>query len=262
MRIAVLGAGPAGLFAVHAAITRHQVDLFSLGFKSQLYGAQYLHEPIPGLITKVGRIRYELRGTTEQYREKVYGPGQNDLSVSPERYLGASRAFDIRLAYDDAWKLYSRRIQKAWVDDLWVRNHLDLYDLIISTVPAHNICLDREWHNFHVRQAYAIGDAPELDARCPVTVPEGSVVCNGEDDPAWYRASNIFGYRTAEWPYFAKASDVPANATLIAKPLKTDCDCWGGKVLRLGRYGAWSKDELSHMAYYRTKEYLDEEKPS
>jgi len=51
MRIAVLGCGPAGLMSAHAAMvaTESEADLaiFSTKRKSPLYGAQYLHQPIP-----------------------------------------------------------------------------------------------------------------------------------------------------------------------------------------------------------------------
>lgn len=268
MRIAVLGAGPAGLFAAHAVTEAGwKPEIFSICQVSQLYGAQYLHSPIPGLTPEEPeQVSYLLHGSAEEYRAKVYGPRQG-VTVSPEVMPEDHFAWDIRAAYRRAWTAYRPLIQPRFIDVAWIEKAVQDFDLVISTVPAKILCTDGR-HVFPSQRAWAIGDAPDLGVRCSIKVPRNTVVCNGKDYPSWYRAANVFGYRTAEWPYsgsndtlpkFAKGKGVPMNAKLIHKPIATNCDCWGDKVLRLGRYGAWNKNALSHTAFYQVKEYFNEQ---
>lgn len=258
MKIAILGSGPAGLFAAHAVAERWRPRIFSFGPKSRLYGAQYLHEPIPELSSgDPVRISYFLRGTVAEYRTKVYGPHRK-VQVSPETLAGDGNGWDIRTTYDAAWDLYSKYIVPCIVNPEWIEEAVKEFDLVINTVPAVSICKNGE-HRFLSQRVWAIGDAPDLGVKCPVVeTGENTVVCNGAKEPTWYRAANIFRYRTVEWPHATRNKYLPPKAKLIRKPIGTDCDCWGEKVLRLGRFGAWSKNALSHTAFYRTKEYLDE----
>lgn len=258
MRVAILGAGPAGLFAAHAVAERWRPHIFSYGGKSRLYGAQYLHAPIPGL-TKEGpeRINYFLRGTVAEYRIRVYGPHRK-VTVSPEVMAGHGDGWDIRSTYDVAWDMYSKYVAHCVVTPEWLKEAIQEFDLVISTVPARAIC-DNIYHRFISQRVWAIGDAPDLGVECPpVDTGSNTVICNGMKAPAWYRAAEIFGYRTVEWPLSTQTKHVPQKATLIRKPIATDCDCWGNKVLRLGRFGAWNKNALSHTAFYSVKEHLDE----
>ena len=51
MIVAILGCGPTGLVAAHACAMKHiPFVIFSKKRKSFLFGSQYLHEPIPGVI--------------------------------------------------------------------------------------------------------------------------------------------------------------------------------------------------------------------
>lgn len=266
MKVAVLGSGPAGLFAAFAVNSSgdHEVNIFSLGEKSRLYGAQYLHRPIPGL--RCGDpvlVQYRLQGSAETYRAKVYGNEAEDVEVSPDLLDSEHKAWDIRAAYEDAWGMYSWCINKVRIGPRWVRTALKKYDLIISTIPAPRICMRPEQHKFRYQDVYASGDAFDLGITCKVHIPENTVICNGQSIPHWYRASRIFGYRTAEWPLSTTPWLLPAEVKRVRKPISTNCDCWGGRVLRLGRFGAWDKKAYSDMAYHRVKEYLnDEQGPS
>lgn len=254
MKIAILGSGPAGLFAAHALTDAgYDFRIFSMGKKSHLNGAQYLHRPIPGLSAPAdqSKVSYQLRGTVDEYRLKVYGP--RPVTVSVETLIGEHTAWDIRTAYDTAWALYSSAITAGFVTSRQAWELVDEYDLVISTIPATSLCADRYFHQFPSSSVRVAGDAPGLGIRCPIEVDEGTIVCNGLASPSWYRAANVFGHRTVEWP----SHDVFHDAALIRKPISTNCDCGGKKVLRLGRFGTWDKKELAHMAYYKTKEYLD-----
>lgn len=244
-RAAVLGCGPAGLFAAHALVDAGwDVTVYSNRRRSEMFGAQYLHAPVPGLAEIGTVIHYRLQGSVVAYRDKVY-EGMPVESVSPESLAGYHRAWDIRAAYYDAWERYQSLIKHtpgigaADVEDLRGKG----FRLIVSSLPAPSICMGL--HRFQSQKVWASGDAPERGKMCPVETPADTVICNGDPAPSWYRASNVFGYNTCEWPGGTKP---PLDVAEVIKPIKTDCDCQPG-VLRIGRYGTWTKGVLSHEAY-------------
>lgn len=258
--VSILGSGPAGLFAAQAVqAAGYTAQIWALGQRSPLYGAQYLHRPIPGLdCGREENISYTLRGTADGYRRKVYGLGAS-LPVSPETLAPIHSAWDIRSAYAQAWERFHPIIAPTKVDPQWLKTFGEITDddLVIWTLPLIGFCVGG--HRFSAQEVWAQGDAPELGRYCSVTVPPWTIVTNGEDSPRWYRASNVFGYRTAEWPGGVKPPvEGIARAT---KPITTDCSCWlwlgRSPVLRVGRYGTWTKGELSHQAYFKTLAALE-----
>lgn len=254
--ILILGCGPAGLFAAHAATTLgHQVAIVSKKRKSEMYGAQYLHRPLPGLTEGEGTmINYVLEGTVDQYREKVYGQGYKG-STSPGELESDHLAWDIRRAYDKAWSLYGREVQDFMVIGGELQAAIDHLapDLVINSVPRTMLCVKPEEHQFTSEDVWAVGDAPERGIFCPQFAPAGMVICDGTKDRGWYRAANVFDYNSAEWP--ARRKPPIEGVSLITKPLATNCDCFPA-IKHVGRYGLWTKGVLSHDAYYNTLEAL------
>lgn len=247
MKVAVLGCGPAGLVAAWAAIgLGHEVMVISDKWEpSTLYGCQYLHMPIPGFqdVPKV-KVDYQLLGTTEMYRSKVYGENWEG-KVSPEDMRGTRPAWDIRETYGRLWNkiVGSEQIQKV----LWTVKEGNLravynndIDRIVSSIPARNLCHNLE-HGFDRQLIYAQG-ATEWNA-----TPENTVICDGTDQWPWYRISNVFGYQTVEWPA-GRGLPRPKDSVRVYKPLSTNCVCHGD-VIRVGRYGAWDKSVLVHQVY-------------
>jgi hypothetical protein len=257
--VVVLGCGPAGLFAAAAAEDAGRVVvIYSKKRRSEMFGAQYLHAQVPGL--DCGRpqaVEYRLTGTVEQYRQKVYGADAR-VTVSPEALLGRAPAWDIRRAYWDAWERFADRIYEQDITTDWLERLLgDNSWQVVWSIPLQPQCV--AGHTFSGMDVWAAGDAPARNVYCPVVVDPFTVQCNGEKSPAWYRASNVFGYRTAEWPSGSKPP-IPTVARVV-KPISTNSTCWTdprwrAKVLLVGRYGRWSKDELSHQAYERTAQWL------
>jgi hypothetical protein len=254
MRALVLGCGPAGLLAAHALVTRgHRVTIMSKKRKSEMYGAQYLHERIPdlGMEREGTPISYMLSGSIEEYRKKVYGENWSGV-VSPDEYGREEdhKGWNIRVAYDSLWHLYHDAII-----DRDFRYGADVEstvaemnpDIVASSLPLPSLCLRRDEHVFNAQRVYAIGDAPERGVFCPVqAAPANTVLCNGEPDVGWYRTANVFGYRTAEWPAFHRPPY--EGVAEVVKPLNTTCDCQE-RVIRVGRYGRWKKGVLSHEAF-------------
>jgi hypothetical protein len=247
-RVLVFGTGPAGLLAVHTAVAMGcSVQVWGEGVYSRLYGAQFLHVQPEGLRRlDSSSIAYSLLGTAQQYREKVYGSEAGyGVKVSPEVFSGPMIAYDIRQAYRMLWDMYAgacviEKVQNGrHFEDLIV----DISpDVVVSTIPASKMCIE-ESHAFISEEVWAIGDAPDLGIRCPIRVNEDNVVCNGLPEPAWYRASSIFGHCTVEWP--GRSRPPYPDVASVVKPLRTNCDCFP-TVVRGGRYGEWSKGVLSH----------------
>jgi hypothetical protein len=243
---------------------KHDVGIFSNARKSEMFGAQYLHDEITGLTPRRPEfaVAYILNGKAEDYAAKVYGETPPDF-VSPDSLEGEHPGWDIRRAYDVAWEMYednifnTGKLTAAKLREAVDSGLLKLADLVISTIPAPDICYRSGEHSFTARDAWAIGDAPERGVECPVTVLRDSVVCDGTDAVGWYRASNVAGYRTAEWP---EQSKPPLEGIArVTKVVRTNCDCWRAEGFwRTGRYGAWDKKLFTHHAYWSILSALKE----
>lgn len=234
--------------------TGNQPLIFSRKRKSHLFGAQYLHRPIPGVTNRDDHVtvEYMLRGSVDEYRRKVYGKLW-DGTVSPEDLSDDHEAWDIRETYDRLWAMFENDIVDLFVDAVGVKTCLSQSDLVINTMPLNELCT--KGHQFRYQEVMAAGDAPQLGInvgsiyRCP---PD-TVICNGEESPSWYRISNIFGHTTVEWPQGIKPP-LPSSSQ-VSKPTDNNCDCWP-TVLKVGRYGSWTKGVLSHTAYFKTLERI------
>jgi len=259
MNVSILGCGPAGMFAAHAASEAgHDVVIYSKPRKSNMRGAQYLHRPIPGLSGSPFLIDYRLTGEVAGYREKVYG-NMLDIEVSPEMILGIREAWDIREAYDAAWRLYSDLIT-PW-DALEDHSYAELEniildsDLVISTVPAHLLC-ESEEHVFDSEVIWA------TDLVKPTNIPgseDNVVICSGDERDWWYRVSRIQGWENTEYPQDRKPPSGVWQIWEVEKPISTTCVCHP-QILRQGRYGRWTKGVLSDESYYAVREELPDAK--
>jgi hypothetical protein len=265
----VLGCGPAGLFAAHAARQMgFGVDIFSKKRRSEMFGAQYLHTQIPGLTDdqQPFTVEYRLNGSLDDYLHKVYGKTIPDPGkITRESLLGKYEAWDIRRAYLRAWDLFGRdvcdveRINNGWLHG--VLGKASPWDVVVSTIPMPDICVNPE-HHFEVRQIWAMGDAPERGQFVPRDLSkfatDNIIQYDGTPENAWYRISNIAGYCAAEWPQDRSFDGPYPGRARVDKPVKTNCDCWDSfersknvKVVRVGRYGAWHRTGHTHQAYWR-----------
>jgi hypothetical protein len=248
-RAAVLGCGPAGLFAAHALETiGYDVTVFSVKRRSEMFGAQYLHEPIPGVSGAPFRIDYQLRGTAEGYAEKVYGNSVEASAVSPASLQGSHKAWDIRHAYYALWDVWVDRISHVPIDAATANAIQAAHNVTISSIPAPVLC-SNDQHAFTSQNVWAIGDAPErgqIVSNVFQVPPNNTVICSGERHTGWYRSATILRYSTIEWP--AGRKPPMSNVAGVQKPIATTCNCLP-KIMRVGRYGAWTKGILSHTAY-------------
>lgn len=272
-RVVVLGAGPAGLLAAHAAeragrdVTVFTApDLAGQPKKSELHGCQYLHAAIPGLAAFKGHpVSYLLEGTRDGYRRKVYGDAwQGETSVDEYGPEKGHMAWDLRAAYDMLWERWERRISAlSFTPELAYRMSQVGGQTVLCTVPAPALCIRPNDHKFPTQDIWAMGtrDIPNGHSRSepyytlPFTAGPMTVLCNGNDAPRWYRAATVFGQSTLEWPSGPRPPI--SGVARVQKPLSTDCDCHvGAQWHRLGRYGRWQKGYLVHQAYADTEELL------
>jgi len=254
--VIVLGCGPAGLFAAHAVILAGMKPvIISKRRKSEMFGAQYLHRPIPYVSQGGFEVEYRLEGTPEEYAVKVYGPNFKGR-VSPEDLVGVHEAWDIRQAYSDLWIKFAPEIiptvfntpeELAGILEALVQE-LDPAH-IVSSIPGPLLCQKPEEHGFLMEEVWSIGDAPERGIFSPVTSDMNTVTCSGDLNVGWYRKANILGYNTVEWP--GNRRPPFEGIASVRKPIKTNCDCLPS-VHRVGRYGKWTKGVLSHEAFYET----------
>lgn len=251
MKVLILGCGPAGLMAAHAA-AKFNADfiVYSKRRKSYMNGAQYLHAPIPGAtLTEPFKISYQLSGEVEGYRNKVYGD-QPGVEVSPESLVGLHDAWDIRETYDNLWELYNSAVMDEDLDP-GVVSHLMRWfrpDITISTIPARILCSNGQ-HKFEHELVWSSDVAK-------VVLRDNTVLCNGEPSFPWYRASKIQGHENTEWPHDAYPSDVEGRIWRVVKPLRTTCKCFPD-IHRMGRYGKWTKGVLSHQAWEESYKLIE-----
>jgi hypothetical protein len=231
--------------------------IYSKKRKSQLFGSQYLHEPIPNMTEALaGLVSYHLEGTPEEYRRKVYGPAW-DGTVSPEDYDHDHYAWDIRATYDRLWQAYEHEIDD--LDVLNLRHDIHAFpgcDIVISTVPR------KIWAEpgdvFMSQKVWAIGDAPDLGQEAPFSPKQDfTIICDGTDEVGWYRLSKVFGHTTIEWPY-DKKPPIPGIA-IVEKPLGHNSTA-APDFIHLGRYGAWEKGVLTTDVFRQALKILGEDR--
>lgn len=255
--IAILGCGPSGLLAAHACRQAgvEDVRIYSKKRKSHLYGAQYMGTRIPGI--EMGhpmQLRYSLEGAIEQYRIKVYGPDFKGI-VSPQDFEGTHPAWDIRAMYDRLWELYSDLIEEADIDPGWVVGTLPIEaKVVFSSIPKNGLCFNKDIHRFPSQLIRAMGDAPGIQ-KVEITVAPNTITCFGQPEIPFYRAANVFGHSTIEWPY--KETRLSAGAVVVEKPIHNNCDCWRGRLINIGRYGKWEKGVLVHSVYEQVLSVLN-----
>jgi hypothetical protein len=228
--------------AAHACAQEgHEFHIYSTKRKSPIHGAQYLHLPIPGINEETspdGMVVYDKIGNRDTYAKKVYG--RSDVTVSWDFFdIGMRPAWSMQRAYDWLWDRYAEKVEHLVLGPSDISRMLPLYDLCISAIPAPAVCMNRA-HSFHHTSIYITEGLPDGE------LPMNTIVYNGREDDDWYRACNLFGYKFTEFGYKQR------HAIRGKKPISTDCNCHGSKLLRVGRWGRWERGTLAHDGYVRT----------
>jgi hypothetical protein len=250
--VAVLGCGPAGLFAAKAIeLCGGFPVLVSKKQKSQIYGAQYLHAAIPEFSEPVpSRIEGIKIGLGEHYARRVYG--DSSMKTSWDRLKASSPCWSLSDAYDRAWDHYEGGIVDSELDASDVGEFSAGFPLVISTVPRWSTCYGG--HNF---ESIDIVVEPIV-----IDVPfssENFVAYNGMRHGDWYRTSRIFGYESTEY-IKTQNTEPSADAKYGIKIVGNNCDCHPNVVFA-GRFGLWQRGVLTHHAFSRAVEAYTERFP-
>jgi len=246
MHVIVIGCGPAGLAAAHAATGLGcSVQIIGPKKRTPQHGPVFLQRPIPGISTDHpnGYIKQiVVGGSILDYRLKLYG--DVNVSVTSDGILrDGIHTWSVQAAYVNMWEMYSHLIQDTEITPEEL-SHLSRYkELIVSTAPAPRLCSQPDVHKF-----LSVPIALYFRTSYP-DQPENTIIYNAHAEPKWVRSSNVFGNRVTE---YANKALIDVPDLLIRKPLSTDCDCHPN-VLRCGRFGKWNNMAWIDSAYYDTR---------
>lgn len=253
MKIAILGCGPAGMLAAHAA-REHDVTVYSAEAKpSLIYGAQYIHESIPGLTDESTweEVAFAKIGDAEGYASKVYG--NFGASTSWELFDGTVRAYPMLDVYQKAWLKYSKHIKEFRVTSADIEWLCAGHDLVLCSIPADRLCQNGR-HEFSKVWIWS--------AQAGYVGVRNLIVYSGRVSDKWYRASNLFGFSQIEFPGTVIPKQIGGQDFIWfdnrrvpvyegIKPTITNCDCHRHQenFWRIGRFGTWQKGVLVTNAY-------------
>lgn len=260
MNIAILGAGPSGMMAAHAASQcGAHVDIIDAApdQSRRNSGVYYLHDDCDLLLDSV-QIRQGLLGghilsldeIQEAYGMKVYGKSVAKTSVLEPLRHPIITGYNSGQAIDRLWDMYGLRVHKNkinGIDD--VPNLMREFDQVISTIPAYILYPELDKYEF-VETHIKVGKAP---------VDEAFIFYNINEHCDWYRCSAMFGIFIQEFGFGKKA---PVDESLFDKYVTVKKIIGDGVTSTLeglhltGRYGAWNKKFLTHDVYYDVLKWL------
>jgi NADPH-dependent glutamate synthase beta chain and related oxidoreductases len=148
MRIAVIGCGPAGLAAAHAAHGLGAgVTIYSPGQKSPQRGPLVLQRPIPAISTDHpdGYIKQlVIGGSILDYRYKLYG--DINISIQGDQLREGYHCWEFIKTYDKLWELYmepgagrAAHVNRMITPQELTELHYHV-DLVINTAPLNKLC--------------------------------------------------------------------------------------------------------------------------
>jgi hypothetical protein len=246
--VVVIGAGPAGLAAAHAADgLGFKVRILAPFAKTPQRGPLLMQRPLPGINTDHpdGYVRQTvIGGSILGYRYKLYG--DINIAINGDILQPGYHAWRMQSTYDRLWARYSHLIEDSYLSPYHVKK-LDEGDddLVVCTAPAPSICRNREEHQFN---SMPVKITPETQ------IPDqanNTIIFNADPEVGWVRSSLVFGSPGTEWP----VQQAPSDAITIKKPLSHSCTCHP-RVLRTGRFGKWQNETWVDTAYYDVRNAL------
>jgi len=250
MRVLVLGSGVDALLAAHAAALRgHDIDIVGSNEKEELLGNPILPIPVPmaaekpSLISFLGDDRFSALSKKAQVSARFQFTPNNDWEGGNSYFVTSARK-----AYDWLWATYGRFVDAgvsiSTVMDFVFKADNDVYDAVISAVPAPSICANPA-HSFpsdRVMGASADSFVKKRLGGLLLQDHSGIFMCNGRVDTSWFRMSLLDDNCWMEWPADAKPIYVPiSERRSVVYPALTTCDCWPN-ILKVGREGRWKSE--------------------
>lgn len=243
MKVIVIGCGPAGLAAAHAAVgLGAEVQVIAPRQMSPQNGPLLLQRPIPGINTDHpdGTIHQRvIGGSILDYRYKLYG--DINIGINGDILAKCYHAWDHRATYNTLWGMYSGLITDRKVQPEELSSINRQCDLVVSTANALSMCFNRHIHDFNYVEVAITPEYSYPDQ------PDNTIIFNAGGEFEWVRSSRVFGVPVTEW----HPNNAPTKARFITKPISTDCDCYP-HVLRTGRFGAYRNETWIDTAYYDT----------
>lgn len=248
LKVIVIGCGPAGLAAAHAATGQGAVvEVIAPKKMTPQRGPLLIQRPIPGINNDHpdGMIYQRvIGGSILDYRYKLYG--DINIGINGDILQPHYAAWRHGTTYARLWELYSGLIVDRTVGIGEMQSIHQRADLVVSTANARDLCFQEDEHTFTSARV-ALTPMHRMPEQ-----PDNTIVFNAGTQYQWVRSSRIFGNEVTEWI----PDQAPARARLIEKPISTDCDCYP-HILRTGRFGAWKNETWVDTAYFDTYATLE-----
>jgi hypothetical protein len=253
MDVAVIGCGPAGLAAAHAAYGMGaNVSIFSPGVKSPQKGPLILQRPIPAITLDHpdGYIRQlVIDGSILDYRYKLYG--DINIGINGDILEPGYHCWDHIKAYDALWARYMARpdpritLIKGEVGPQEISHLVHEFGLVVNTAPLIRLC-----YKAHMFRSKAVEITLQ---RSYPDQPTDTTIFNAGSRYPWVRSAWLLGNECTEW--LEGTAPAELGPFTIRKPIRHNCDCYPD-VLLTGRFGAWRNQTWVDTAYYDTRSVL------
>jgi hypothetical protein len=255
MKVAVIGCGPAGLAAVHAAYgLGADVAIFSPGVKSPQKGPLVLQRPIPAITLDHpdGYIKQiVIDGSILDYRYKLYG--DINIGINGDILEPGYHCWNHIRAYDEMWARYMAPVDhritrvKGLISRTELKHLHNEFDLVVNTAPLNKLCCRPSAHVFGFK-------AVEITLRYSYPdQPADTTIFNAGDRFPWVRSAWLLGNQCTEW--LEGTAPRILDPFTIRKPIGHNCDCYP-HVLGTGRFGAWRNQTWVDTAYYDVRSVL------
>lgn len=292
MKIAILGAGPSGMMAAHAASdSGHEIQIFDKAPDKarRNSGIFYLHSSC-NLPLKSSTLRQNVLGSWDSaqfslmYGEKVYGQPIAKTSIMDAFSQPEIEIYNAGQAIEFLWDMYGEFVNEESIEDEGEINRKFLrrlnFDKVVCTIPADYMF--RNYLKFQLRYTklwMKVSKSPDKDCWA---------MYNVNPQIEWYRCSSIFGQFVMEYakdfdivkklskydlcddpaispgPFIVRRGGCEVEDTYF--PVKkvvssnVNFDFPGDfdykNVCFTGRYGAWDKTCLIDKVYSRTRKWL------
>lgn len=270
-KIAVIGAGPAGLLAawgIREAGGKPVIyDRDPAYQPGRIFSLQYLHEPCGLLNLRSMRLRYEVDGaypsreTDAEERlilQRMYNVklGRNPIEENSTRFLteGPQEVWSLKDAYERLHKTFEKDLKTADLSIADIFKMTEEYAGVINTAPLDKLMPGVPWP---VRTYFIRHDFTPVEKH-----PEDTCVYNLDPNTPWYRATRLDGGTATEYwriPHGAVAPDKVSQFRVLRKVVSPTHGWFPtpSNFLMTGRWGSWDPKKLTHDAYKDAKYFTE-----
>lgn len=238
----IIGAGPAGLLAAHAAsLQGWQPVILNDKGREQSPNAKgvFIHRAIPFITTKESEFIVKMvhKGESSGYARKVYGdPTRRTSFDSLPPFI---HAWPVQEVYDRLWALYSDCIHRERVSSVMLERLARTEKVVLNTAPKSAMCFAVD-HAFPSNPIYIVDGLPDEATE----IAGDFMMYNGDPRDDWYRCSSLAGIEATEFATRPLHGEFREGIKVSA----TNCNCHSG-VHHIGRWGKWQPGVLLHHAF-------------